>query len=211
MSYSMAPLDGARFFFKLAYPFVVFIAVLSFAKSRQSLARLGDVVLGAAALIALLINPIYVLAGGYILDSSGYIRTWGVGAHQNPFAFYLVLMIIFAYQRFTVRGDVRYLALCVVFAFWVVLTVTRIALLGAVAGLGAAALYTGVVNRNYRAIVGAVAVAAIVVVPLLPFVLQRTFGYIPTPAELFALARDPVHLYHTISWQGREIIWPIVF
>jgi O-antigen ligase len=211
LAYSMAPLDGLRFFFKLAYPFVVFVAVLTFARSRADLARLGDVVLAAAALIALLINPIYVLAGGYILDSSGYIRTWGVGAHQNPFAFYLVLMILFAYQRFTVRGDGRYLLLCGVLAVWVVLTVTRIALVGAVVGLGGAALYTGVVNRNYRAIAGAMTVAAVVVVPLMPFVLQRTFGYIPTVGELFGLMRDPVQLYGAISWQGREIIWPIVF
>jgi O-antigen ligase len=211
ISYSMAPLDGTRFLLKLAYPLVVFVAVLSFARTRRDVARLGDIVLIGAAAITLLINPIYVLAGGYIVDAEGYVRIWGVGAHQNPFSFYLITIVLLAYSRFSTRGEVKYLALCAVLAVWIFLTVSRSALLGATAGLAAAAVYSAYISRNYRGIAAGAVVAALVVLPLLPFALQRTFGHVPTPGELAMLFREPWELYAAISWQGREIIWPIVF
>jgi O-antigen ligase len=211
LSYSMDLLNGLKFLLKLAYPLIVFLAVLTFARTSRQVSWLGDVVLVAAAVIALLINPIYVMAGGYIVDSSGYIRVLGVGAHQNPFSFYLISMILLAYSRYAVRGQGRYLALCGVLAIWVTLTISRSALVGVVFGFAAAAIYNAIVTRNYRAVAISGVVGLAVALPLLPFVLQRTFGYIPSPGELFNLAREPWALYDAISWQGREIIWPIVF
>jgi O-antigen ligase len=211
LTYSMAPLDGLRFLFKLAFPLIIFIAVLTFARTRQDVARLGDVVLIGAAVITLLVNPIYVLAGGYIVDSAGYIRAWGVGAHQNPFSFYLITMILFAYSRFAVRGELRYLGLCGILAVWVVLTVSRTALLGVTAGLLGMAVYNALIARNYRAVAISFGIGLVVVLPLLPFVLERTFGHTPGMGELVMLAREPWELYRAVSWQGREIIWPIVY
>jgi O-antigen ligase len=211
LAYSLDPLNGLRFLLKLAYPLVVFVAVLSFARTSRQVAWLGDVVLVGAAAIALLINPIYVMSGGYIIDAAGYIRVWGVGAHQNPFSFYLVAMILLAYARFSVRGQARYLGLCAVLGVWLALTLSRSALVGIIGGFAAAALYNALITRNYRAVAAAAVAGVAVAAPLLPFVLQRTFGYIPGPLELISLVREPWALYGAISWQGREIIWPIVF
>jgi O-antigen ligase len=210
--YSLDPLHGLRFLFKLALPFLVFVGVLGFARSREELVRMGTWVLVGAGLIALLITPLYALTGGYDYDFMGHLRFRGPGhAHQNPFAFYMVLMILVAYARFSVRGQLRYLALCGIFGIWLVLTVTRIALLGAMAGLAGAALFVLLVDRNYRAVLVSAGIALAVLIALLPAVLSRTFGYVPTPVELWQLSQNPVELYESMHWLGREMIWPIVF
>jgi O-antigen ligase len=210
--YSWDPLNGLRFLFKLALPLLVFMAVMTFARSREDLVRLGDWILAGAAILALLITPLYALGGGYDYDFLGHLRFRGPGhAHQNPFAFYMVLMILFSFARFSVRGQARYLALCGVFAVWVVLTVTRIALLGALAGLAGAALFMLLAERNVRAVMWSAAIAAAVTLPLLPAVLSRTFGFVPTPVELWHMVQNPVEMYHSMHWLGREMIWPIVF
>jgi O-antigen ligase len=212
LAYSWDPLNGVRFLFKLALPLLVFVAILGFVRSQQDLLRLGDWILAGAAILALLITPIYALTGGYDYDFIGHLRFRGPGhAHQNPFAFYMVLMILTAYARFSVRGQLRYLALCGIFGVWLVLTVTRIALLGALAGLAGAALLVLLVDRNYRAGLGAAAIAIAITIPLLPAVLSRTFGFVPTPMELWQLVQNPVEMYHSMHWLGREMIWPIVF
>jgi O-antigen ligase len=212
LAYSWDPLNGVRFLFKLALPLLIFVAVIGFARSREDLLRMGDWILMGAALLALVITPIYALTGGYEYDFAGHLRFRGPGhAHQNPFAFYMVLMILTAYARFSVRGQARYLALCGIFGVWLVLTVTRIALLGALAGLAGAALFVLVADRNYRAVAVSAGIALAVTIPLLPAVLSRTFGYVPTPVELWQLAQNPVEMYHSMYWLGREMIWPIVF
>jgi O-antigen ligase len=210
--YSLDPLHGLRFLFKLALPFLVFVAVLGLARSREELLRMGTWILAGAALIALLINPLYALSGGYDYDFLGHIRFRGPGrAHQNPFAFYLILMILLAYARFSVRGQLRYLALCGIFGVWLVLTVARIALAGALAGLAGAALFVLIVDRNYRAVFVSIGIAAAVMIPFLPAVLSRTFGFVPGPVELWQMVQNPVELYHSMYWLGREMIWPIIF
>jgi O-antigen ligase len=210
--YSLDPLHGLRFLFKLALPFLVFVAVLGLARSREELVRMGTWILVGAGLIALVITPLYALSGGYDYDFMGHLRFRGPGhAHQNPFAFYMVLMILMAYARYSVRGQLRYLGLCAIFGVWLVLTVTRIALLGAVAGLAGAALFVLLVDRSYRSVLVSAGIAVAVMIPLIPAVLSRTFGYVPTPVELWQLTQNPVELYHSMHWLGREMIWPIVF
>jgi O-antigen ligase len=212
LAFSWDPLNGVRFLFKLALPLLIFVAVLGFARSTRDLVRMGDWILIGAAVLALIITPIYALTGGYEYDFAGHLRFRGPGhAHQNPFAFYMVLMILAAYARFSVRGQARWLALCAVFGVWLVLTVTRIALLGALAGLAGASLFVLIADRNYRAVAVSAGIALAVTIPLLPAVLSRTFGYVPTPVELWQLVQNPVEMYHSMYWLGREMIWPIVF
>lgn len=210
--YSLDPLNGLRFLFKLALPLLVFMAVMSFARSREDLLRIGDWILAGAAVLALLITPLYALTGGYEHDFLGNLRFRGPAmVHQNPFSFYMVLMILLAYARYSVRGQARYLALCGAFGIWVVLGVTRIALLGALAGLAGAALFVLLAERNVRAVAWSAAIAVAITIPLVPAVLSRTFGYVPTPVELWYLAQNPMEMYHSMHWLGREMIWPIVF
>jgi O-antigen ligase len=201
--------DGARLLLKLGYPFLMCVLVLGVARRREDLEWLSRWALAGAIGISL-INPFYVMAGGYDVDFSGRLRIQGVGVHENPFSFYLLIILLFSLARYLVRSQLRYLVLCVVLGGWLVLTLTRITLAAAMVGLLGAALYDALVTRRYRTAIVAVAVGAAIAVPLTPIVLERTLGYQPTFGELAKLLTDPVGLYHLMNWPGRQVIWPLV-
>src|SRR5690606_41706019 len=117
--YTSSLIDGLRLLFYLSYPFLVFVAVLGVVRRREVLGRLVDWILIGAVTLSL-INPLYVFAGEYEIDPSGFLRMRGLGGHQNPFSFYLLVMIFISYVRYTIRGQFRYLALCGIFAAWIV-------------------------------------------------------------------------------------------
>lgn len=207
--YSPSQLDGLRLLFKLAYPFLFFIVVLGVVQTREDLGKLSDWILGGAFTIAM-INPLFVIGGNYLVVDSGHLRLQGVGVHQNPFSIYLMMMLILAYTRFTVRGQFRYLGLCIIFSTWIVLTLTRITFAASLAALAGVGLYALLVDRNYRAVVGALVVGAALGIPLLPAVLDRSLGFVPTAGEFFTMLRDPVELVQSIDLQGRQYLWPVV-
>jgi O-antigen ligase len=202
--------DGLRLLLKLAFPFLVFTAVLGAARSREDLDRLANWTLIGAAVIALVLNPLYVMAGGYEVYADGRLRVRGIGVHENPFSFYLLAVLLLAFARYAVRGDRRQLLLCGVLGVWMVLTLTRITLLASMVGLAGIALYGAVLTRSYRVVAGAVVVGGAVALALVPVVLERTLGYVPTPGQLLTLVTDPMQLYHSMNWQGRELLWPVI-
>lgn len=205
------PIYGLRFLLKLAFPLLVFVTIVGMAERRDQLDRLVDFALIGAALIAVVMNPFYAAFGGYHVYDSGHIRIRGVGIHENPFSFYLLISLYISLSRLLHRGQLRYLLLCAALGVWMVLTLTRITFLAALVGLGAMALYGLVASRNPRVLLGAVAAAFVLALPLLPVVLERSLGFVPSAGELLELARHPMGLYESINWQGREVAWPIVY
>ncbi|MGH7477127.1 MAG: O-antigen ligase family protein, partial [Longimicrobiales bacterium] len=217
LAYAMAtlliapvPMDGLRLLFKLAYPLLVFVLVVGLAERPQQLERLSDWMLGGAAVIATVLLPLLFIFGAYEITVEGRLLIPLVGLHTNPLSFYLLLMILVSFGRYASRGQLRYLLLCAALAAWMIPTLTRITLAAALAGLGGAAVLDGLIGRNRRTLIAALAIAALIAVPLLPVVLERTFGYVPSAGELWRLARDPVALYETMNWQGRQNFWPII-
>lgn len=207
--FSMAPMEGLRLLVKLTWPLLVFLVVAHPDRTRDEHERLADWILIGAAVIVL-INPIYVLAGGYGYDFYGRLRIRGLGVHENPFSFYLLFVAILALTRFALRGQLRYLLLTGGALIWIGLTLTRITFLAGLVALVAVGLYAGFVQKNRRmlaAVGGAVVVAGLVFVP---FGLERTFGYVPSVPELLALMRDPVLLYQTMDLAGREGFWGVL-
>ncbi|HSH44444.1 MAG TPA: O-antigen ligase family protein, partial [Longimicrobiales bacterium] len=210
LAFSPEPLDGTRLLFKLAFPFLVFIGVAALVRSLDDLDRLGRWTLVAATVFVLLINPLLVLAGGYTVDNSGHLRIQGLGMHQNPFSQYLLAMAFLALARYTFRGQLRYLALAVVLAGWIVLTMSRIMLAGSLVGLAAMAVYGSVLRRNLRPVVAATVMGLAVAIPLTPLVLDRTLGFVPGVGEMWVLLSDPATLVRSMSWSGRDQIWPVL-
>lgn len=209
---STAPIDGARLLLKLAYPFMTFIVVLGIVETHEDLEKLTLWMLGGAAVITVLLNPFYVLAGGYEIDFGGRIRIMGVGQHENPFSFYLLTVILLCFTRYSLRGhQYRYLVLAGVCAVWMVLTLTRITFLATCAGLLGLAFYTAIVERKYRPLVVGSIVLGGIGFALAPMVLERTLGYVATFGELVYYIGHPIQLYEAINWQGREIFWPLLF
>ena len=210
LALSTEVVDGLRLLLKLAFPLLIFVAVLGCARSREDLGRLSDWALIGAAVIALVLNPIYVMAGGYEINADGRMRIQGVGVHENPFSFYLLAVMFLAFARFAVRGDKRQLLLCGALGVWMVLTLTRITLLASLVGLAGIAAYGALLTRNYRALGGAALVGGAVAVALLPVAIERTLGYLPSAGQLIGMLGDPAQLYRAMNWQGRELLWPVI-
>lgn len=207
---SMDPVEGARLLFKLAWPLLIFLVVAHPDRTRADHERLVDWILIGAAVIAL-VNPVYVLAGGYHVDFHGRLRIQGVGAYANPFSFYLLAVTFLALTRFALRGQMRYLILTGATLAWMGLTLTRITFLAGLVALAAAGLYAGFIQRNRRMMAAVGGTVALVAAVFIPFALIRTFGYVPSIPELWSLVRDPVLLYETMDLAGREHFWGVLF
>lgn len=210
LAFSVLPLDGARLLLKLAYPLLLFLAILTVARTRQDLSRLVDWALAGGAVMALVVVPFLLLLGQYEFDHDGRLSAPGMALHQNPLSFYMLIMALLAFGRFAARGERRYLALAAIFGIWIVLTVTRITLLATVIAFAALALYNAWRERDLRLPLAALAIILLVGIPLAPIALERTFGTGFTLADLGDLATDPVALIDAMNFQGREIIWPLV-
>lgn len=211
LAFSPAPLDGARLLLKIAYPLLVFLVIAGLSPDRQRLDRLMDWVLIGAAVLCLLINPLYVAFGDFEREIGGWLRLRGVGTHQNPFAFYLIAAVIMSFVRFTTRRQARYLVLCVICGGWMVLTITRIAFLAALVALFAVGIVSAVAARQTRGLAAAVVAGIALAIPFAPPVLERSFGFMPSPGELLVLLRSPDMLMTAINWEGRMIFWTVLY
>jgi O-antigen ligase len=207
---SPSPMEGLRLLFKLAYPFLLFVAVWALADGEDDLETLGRWTLGAATVLVFVVNPLMVMAGGYTIDDTGHMRLQGLGMHQNPFSMYLLAMSVLALARYLFRGQLRYLILALALGAWIVPTLTRISLAASLTAFGALAVYAAVLRRNLKPVLVAGLVALVVAIPLTPVALERTLGFVPGPVEFLALLRDPAGLLARMSWSGREQIWPVL-
>jgi hypothetical protein len=209
LSWSPDWLEGLRLLFKLAYPLLVFLVISAPGRTTAEVDRVADWVLVGATAI-LLLNPAFVLAGGFERDLDGMLRLGGAGIHQNPFSFYLLIVILMCAARFAVRAQARYLLLAGLAVAWMALTLTRITMGAARVGLAGMSFYGALINRNYRGAAAGLGLATLIGVALAPVVLVRSFGHLPSLPDLVGLARDPVALFYAVNWQGRQVIWPVL-
>ena len=203
------PVEGMRLLVKIAWPLLIYLTVSGPDRTRAEVDRMADVLL-IGALVLILINPILVLNGNFVVEESGDLRVGGAGVHQNPFSFYLLVVVLVSLGRFATRGQLRYVLLALGAIAWMALTLTRITMLAGFVALGAAGLLGSFARRQVRPALTALALGAVIAVALLPVFLQRTFGYMPTVEEFFALLSDPVALFLAVNWQGRELFWGVL-
>ena len=208
---SFDALEGLRLFLKLMYPLLTLLLVVGLCDSRQKLEKLANYTLIAGALIIFVVTPLAVLGGGYHVDYAGYRRVHGISGGASLFSFYLLMLMLLAFSRLIYRKQLRYLVFCAGAAGWMMATYARITFLAALVSLAVITLLAAVTQKQYKAVAGGLVVALIVAVPGLPFVLERSLGFVPGPRELFGLISDPVALYQSINWQGRTNFWPIVW
>lgn len=211
LAYSASVNEGGRLLLKLAYPLLFFIVLSRPDATRAEIDKLGDWFLIGATL-AVLLNPVYVFFGGVEYEQlGGFTRMRGLGIHQNPFSFYLLVVLLYSLARYAVRAQTRYVVLALAALVWMVLTLTRITFLASLVSLGGIAVYAVVVNRNWRAFAGVLLAGGLITFLLYETVLLRTFGYVPTAGDLWALFQDPVTLFQAINWQGRHVFWALLF
>ena len=210
IAYSMDPLEGLRLGLKLAYPLLTFLIVVGVCYTRERLETLMRYVLISVAFIAFILNPILVLKGEYRVDA-GIVRLGGLGIGDNPFAFYCMGMLFIVFTRYLLRRQLGYLLLSAVLFAWMALTQTRIAAAGAIVGLAIIGALTAFSTGNRKILVGAALTATIAGLIVVPQVLVRSFGYLPSPGEIAGLIAHPAALYESINWQGRELLWAILW
>lgn len=211
LSLSLDRIEGMRLLLKIAYPLLTFLIVVGVATTRERLTLLFRFVLISAAILTLIINPILAAKGGYRIDPDGTRRFGGLGIGDSPFAFYCIAILFIAFSRFVVRRGLGYLALSAVMVTWIALTVTRIAALATVIGVGVIGVMAAYRAANKRIFFATAAVAALAAVFMVPNVLHRSLGFVPTPHEFFQIVRNPVVLYNSINWQGRQLLWAIAW
>jgi O-antigen ligase len=203
------PLEGIRLLLKLAWPLLIFLVVAFPGRTHREIDRMVDwLLIGATVLIV--INPLFILFGGVFVEDTGEVRLMGAGTHQNPFSFAMLVAVIVSLVRFASRGQMRYLVVAAGATIWIALTLTRITFLAAAVSLGVVALYSAVVRRNYRAASIGLGAVLVLTLALAPVLLERTFGVAPSLPELFELFQDPIRLYETINWSGRELFWAVL-
>ena len=213
LAYSISRLDGMRLFFKLAYPFLVFVAVLGTVKTRTQLSRLADLVIVAAAIYVTVINPLYLLFGNaYIDDAAVGFRARGMGLHTGPWSYYLLIVIGMCLVRYSTRRQLRYLLLSAVCGLWVVSTLTRTAAIAAVVALGFLALYSGLARRNVQLTAAAAVVGTGVALLLWTSFVEKTFGgHFPGPMEWLWLLQHPAQYASVVQLSGREVLWAVAY
>ena len=206
---SLDPNEGLRLLLKLTWPLLIFLIVAAQGRTHRQIERVVDwLLIGASVLIV--INPMFILFGSVFVEDTGEVRFMGAGTHQNPFSFAMLVALLVSLGRFATRGQMRYLAIAFGSATWIALTQTRITFLAGAVSLGAVGLYSALVRRNFRAGALGAGAALVLTLALSPVILQRTFGVAPSLGELLQLFQDPVRLYLTINWSGREVFWAVL-
>jgi O-antigen ligase len=211
LAFSPDRLEGARLLLKLAYPFLTFLIVLGLADTRERLQALMRYLLISAFVLTLIVNPILVWNGGYRIEYDGSLRMGGLGLGDSPYAFYCTAILMIVFARFLIRRQPVYLLFGGTLVIWIALTQTRIAALAVIVAIGTMGLLAASLSGNRRALIGTIVTVVFAGFALTPNVLQRSLGYTPNPAELLRLLADPVALYNSINWQGRQYIWAILW
>ncbi len=207
---SQDPIEGLRLLLKLAYPLLVFLIVSAPERTTGDVRRLQDWALGGAALV-LLLNPLVVVGGGYTLYGGEFLRVAGPGIHSNPFSFYLLVVLFLCLARLRTTGGLHYVLLGGLALIWMALTLTRITFLATMIALAVITCYVLLVSRNVRAMIVVGALGSALAALVLTDVLRRTFGFVPTVGELTGFLADPRGLYEVVRWEGREVIWAILW
>ena len=211
LAFSLDRIEGARLLLKLMYPFLTFLIVVGVADSRARIRTLVRCILITAAVFTLIINPVLAYQGGYRIDPDGIKRIGGLGSGDSPFSFYLMAVLFITFTRFVLRNRPIYLVFSMILLVWIALTVTRIAALGSLVGLGVIGVLAAYAAGNRKVLIATLAVAIVGGIILTPNVLRRSLGFLPTPMELFQIVRNPVVLYNSINWQGRQLLWAILW
>ncbi|HUP89496.1 MAG TPA: O-antigen ligase family protein, partial [Longimicrobiales bacterium] len=135
----------------------------------------------------------------------------GLGSGDNPFSFYCVAILFITFTRFVLRKRPMYLVFSVILVVWIALTVTRVAALASVVGLGVIGLLATYATGHRKLFFITATVVGVAGLAFAPNVLQRSLGFVPTAHELFQIVRNPVVLYNAINWQGRQLLWAIAW
>ncbi|MDO8847178.1 MAG: O-antigen ligase family protein [Coriobacteriia bacterium] len=192
-----APLEGFRVLSKMAYPFLIYLAVRSLMSGERQrdlvvrLVLLGGVIVSVWAFYGFVTVglPAFIHGGVYNLTVST--------THPTPFGFYNVCLFALCYARWRQHGSRGFAAFAVLFGIEAVMSQSRMAMFGVV--LVAVLVELALSRRPTRWLQAALVAALLVVVGGVTILsvprLQEGVFYTPqslrsTPAEILASLND---------------------
>ena len=203
--YSNAPVEGLRLLLKIAFPFLLALAVAQLLTSSQeadSYARYWV----AGGLVASLCGPILLLfKDGSFLFADDTFRYNPGFTSASSYSFYMLALFLFCYMRWRQEHSRAFAALAFIFGVQAILPFTRITWIGL---LGSVAIFEFLLMRGTRKWI---MTAAVVLLPILffytllwrsPWLQQRVFQSedVDSDRSLFELVQD-------VGLTGRGAVW----
>ena len=195
-----APLEGFRVLSKMAYPFLVYLAVRSFMTGPRARDLVLRVVLAGGIVVAIWAFWGFITTGLPVFLSGGVYNLTVSTTHPTPFGFYNVALFALCYARFRQHGHRGFAALAALFALEAIMSQSRMAMFGVVlvAVLVEIALSRSSTRWLRAALVGALLVTIGGVTILSVPRLQEGVFYRPQ-----SLRSSPAEIVESLNDQGR--------
>jgi len=203
--YSTAPIEGLRLFLKIAFPFLLFLAVAQLLRSSQEVEEYVRYWI-AGGIVASLCAPVLILFTGtrflYLSDEFRYNPGF---TSASSFSFYMLALFLYCYAQWRKQHSTGFAALAGLFGIQTIIPITRIAWVALLLGLTAFELL------NMKGAKKWAAAAAVVLVPSLllylivwsfPAVQERMFqtGDIDSDVPVIEMAQN-------VGLTGRGTVW----
>lgn len=195
-----APLEGFRVLSKMAYPFLIYLAVRSFMTGPRERDLVVRVVLFGGIVVAVWAFWGFVTVGLPVFTSGGIYNLTVSTTHPTPFGFYNVALFALCYARFRQHGTRGFAVLAALFAVSAIMSQSRMAMFGVVlvAVLVEIALSRSSTRWLRAALVGALLVTVGGVTILSVPRLQEGVFYRPQ-----SLRSSPAEIVGSLNDQGR--------
>jgi O-antigen ligase len=206
ITYTMGrPVDGFRLFFKLLYPFLIFIILQIEVKQMSDVRWIKESVIYGGIFVTL-IGMINILRGNAFIKGLEGVTQYTAGlAHPNMISFYFLLLFLFSFINYVYYKRKYYLIISVIFFLQIAITFTRISMAALVVGLMI------IVFRKQNILKGAVVatlILGIVFLALLnvPSIKNRMF-YHPEKVTYKSMFSKPGEVFLNIRYTGRKNLW----
>jgi O-antigen ligase len=212
--WSPSVLDGLRLMLKVAFPVLMFLAILVTARSQHDVDQLIAAAVLGGFLVAVVLNPLLAAGGGFERDAAGIRRLQGGGLHENPASFYMLMLLILVLARFRRERAWSFVPLILAFGISMVLSFTRITLLA----FGLAVLVMELTARGTASTAGrrwiTLGTLAGVFLAAAPAALERTSVTVGGDLVSFLSTVSPDSLVRhpeVLNLSGRDVVWNVIW
>ena len=126
------PLEGFRVLAKMAYPFLIYLAVRSFMSGERQRDTVVRLVLLGGVIVAVWAFYGFLTVGLSAFMHGGVYNLTVSTTHPTPFGFYNVCLFALCYSRWRQHGSRGFAALAVLFAVEAIMSQSRMAMFGVV-------------------------------------------------------------------------------
>ncbi|MHA1758055.1 MAG: O-antigen ligase family protein [Promethearchaeota archaeon] len=193
--YSPAKIDGLRLFFKLLYPFLIFIFIRTEVDNNYKIKKSVLSILGGGFVILFLLPMFSNIQQNRIFAFKFF--------HPSPFSFYMYMLSIFSYVKWRILKKNFWLIIAIIFAIVSFLALTRITIF---AFLSSTIIIEIFLNKK-KAIILAVVLMVVIISTIYFYYPLKDRMFHNTDLNLSDLLSSPNEALKSINLSGREILW----